>query len=82
MEGYKLPLVMAFAEQQRNGDQQDLCRQLTPDELDARVDVGWDLPNFKSVLAAGTHAILSVWRPSERHRIESTTPSTTAAAQA
>ena len=48
MEGYKRPLVMAFTERQRTGDQQGQCRQLTPAELDARVEVGWDLPDLRA----------------------------------
>jgi len=82
MEGYKLPLVMAFTEMQRNSSQPGHCRQVTPSELDARVAGGWDLPDLTGVLVACVQAILSVWRPSARHRIEPTTPSTTAAAQA
>jgi hypothetical protein len=45
MQGYKLAVgVMARNEMQRYADPDGRCHQLTSDELDARVDVGWDLP--------------------------------------
>jgi hypothetical protein len=72
MEGYKRPLVMAFTERHRTGDQQGQCRQLTPDELDARVEVGWDLPDLMGVLAAWAKTMRSRWQPQVSHRLEAT----------
>jgi hypothetical protein len=72
MEGYKRPLVMAFTERQRNGDQQGQYRQLSPDELDARGEVGWDLPDLTGLLAAWATTMRSRWRPRVSHQIEAT----------
>jgi hypothetical protein len=78
MESYKLPLVMAFTELQRNDNQPGQYRQLTPDELDARVDVGWGLPDLKDVLVARVEAVLSHLRPrGSRHLDPTPQPSVT-----
>ena len=82
MEEYKLALgVMAVNKRQCNGEHRGQCRQLTPAELDARVEVGWDLPDLKGGLAAWAKTMRSRWQPQASPRIEPT-PVPSAAAPA
>ena len=71
MEDYKPALgVMAVNQRQCHGEHRGQCRQLTPAELDARVEVGWDLPGLRGGLAAWAKTMRSRWRPRVSPRIE------------
>ena len=73
MAEYKLALgVMAVNQRQCHGKHRGQCRQLTPAELDARVDVGWDLPDLMGGLAAWAKTMRSRWQPQASHRSEPT----------
>ena len=80
MQGYKLAFgVMARNEMQRYAAPHGRGHQLTPDELDARVDVGWELPDLTGVLSTSLHAIRWRVRPWVRRHLDPTpVPSTVA----
>lgn len=84
MDTFKLALVvMAITDSQyRRRDADGGCRQLTAEQLDARAEFGWHLPDLKGVLAACVNAGRLRRQPRASHRIEpSTVPSAAAPTQ-
>jgi hypothetical protein len=45
-------------------------REMTAEELDALVELGWHLPDLKGIMAACAHAMRWPWRPYAGSRVE------------